>query len=72
MPQQYTAFTLQASARTYETTMAAYRAMDAGNIELMNKLGEQRARMLMGLAPSQELEALLAEVARSNFSPRIK
>jgi hypothetical protein len=68
----YIPYTLHTSAMTYETTMAAYRAMDAGNIDLMNKLGEQRTRMLMGQAPGKELEALLAEAARSNFSPRVK
>lgn len=64
-------YSLDTSARIYAITMAAFRAQDARNIDLVQKLDEERRRMLCFEAPSDQLEGLLAQAAELRFTPAL-
>ena len=67
----YNPYSLEASATLHQATMAAFRAQDAGDQELVAGLDQERVRMLLYQAPTPKLNDLLERASRIRFAPSL-
>ena len=67
----YNPYSLEASATLHQATMAAFRAQDAGDLELVAGLDQERRRMLLYQAPTSRLAALLERARAIRFTPTL-